>query len=325
MEIDNSSASTFRRCPWEYYESFLRNDTGIEPIKAFGESYTPLEFGSRVHELLEEYYSHARAGVRGRAVEEGTRAEIERLPYPEAANPILETEAQMMMEAYKAHYPDEQLDIVDIERTFKVALPELCPQCYSTETVPYPGDMDMYCNNCGNRFNRREHVLIGKMDLIVRNPETHLLDIIDHKSEKRGAKSNLPQKWAVADQASLYIWAAQRIYGEPVGNFYANVLTRQSPAGQIGPSFPERQKLERGPHQLDIAVRDIVIVADEIERYKVIFGDDEWPANRTQCYTFYPCPFYQLHNYGEDVDLILKHKFEPRKEYLNLAGVPIIQ
>jgi len=264
-----------------------------------------------MHERLEEYYK----GV---------------LKYPPNPNDILETEAEIMMQAYQARYPEVVLDIVDVERTFRVQLPDLCPLCYSLEFVEvsehadvWPGQM--YCKACDHYFHTGRHVLVGKMDLAVRNEG--LLDIWDHKTEKRGSKSNLPQKWGARDQASLYLWAAEKLYpGEQIGNFYVNVLTRQSDKGQVGPSFPaERQKLERNQKAIDIAIRDIVIVADEIERYQRIFKDGEWPSNRENCYGWGYCAYYQLHRYGEDPALILEHKFRPKEEYLHLGGVPIIQ
>jgi len=312
-EIDNSSAAQFRECPWKFYECNLRNGTGIEPIPPPGEGYSPLEFGARMHERLEEYYSNERL-------------------YPPHANEILETESELMIQAYKARYPDEHLDIVDVERTFKVQLPRLCPHCYQgivrLQKEALSGAPLPYCDACSDwvTINYENHILVGKTDLVIRNAEGKL-DIWDHKTEKRGAKSNLPQKWGARDQASLYLWAAERLYpGEEIGNFYVNVLTRQSDKGQVGPSFPaERQKLERNVRAIEIAIRDIVIVADEIERYKRIFKDGEWPSNREQCYTFYPCEFYQVHRYGEDPSLIIEHKFRPKQEYLKLEGLPIIQ
>jgi|SRR5882724_5910629 len=307
MEIDNSKAACFRRCPWEFYEQYLRNGTGVEPILPAGEGYSPLMFGARMHERLEEYYT-------------GT------VKYPPHANDILETEAEIMMQAYQARYPEVVLDIVDVERTFKITLPRYCQSCYNIAHKDINGLW--YCDTCGGEFAVQvgsQHYLIGKMDLVVRNEG--LLDIWDHKTEKRGSKSNLPQKWGARDQASLYLWAAERLYpGEQIGNFYVNVLTRQSDKGQVGPSFPaERQKLERNQKAIDVAIRDIVVVADEIERYQRIFKDSEWPSNRENCYTWGYCPYYTLHRYGEDPTLILEHKFMPKEEYLHLGGIPIIQ
>jgi len=307
LEIDNSKASCFRECAWKYFEQYERNGTGIELIPIEAEGYSSLDYGGRVHERLEEYYK----GI---------------LKYPPHQNEILETEAEIMMQAYQARYPEAVLDIVDVERTFKVGLPDLCPECYIGIGV-FKLDSGAYlvCPECGHMFLPWRHVLIGKIDLVLRNAEGKL-DIWDHKTEKRGAKSNLPQKWGARDQASLYLWAAERIYKEAIGNFYVNVLTRQSEKGQIGPSFPaERQKLERNQRAIDIAIRDIVVVADEIERYKRIFKDGEWPSNREMCYTWGFCPFYQVHRYGEDPSLIIENRYQPKKEYLQLGGVPIIQ
>lgn len=306
-EIDNSRAAAFRECPWKYYEAFERNGRGIEPKVIEGEGYSSLQYGARVHELMEELYKG-------------------KLIYRRSENEVLETEAEIMMQAYQARYPDEhtKLNIVDCERTFKVALPEFCLDCYSDHTVPYPGDRDMICNECGCRFNRRNHVLVGKMDLVHR--VNGVLDIWDHKTEKRGSKSNDIRKWGSRDQASLYLWAAERIYKEPVGNFYVNILTRQSEKGLIGPSFPaERPKIERNRRAIEIAVRDICVVADDIERYKCIFGDGEWPSNRELCYGWGYCPYFQVHRYGEDPALIIEHKFQPREEYLQLEGLKVIQ
>ncbi len=302
MDIDNSRASCFRECNWKYFEQYERNGIGIEPIPVEAEGYSSLDYGGRVHERLEEYYTG-------------------NLKYPPHANDILETEAEIMMQAYQARYPEALFNIVDVERTFRVQLPAHCPECYNI--VQLVG-LSAWCLHCNKIVYPSQHVLIGKMDLVVRNEG--LLDIWDHKTEKRGAKSNLPQKWGARDQASLYLWAAERIYKEPIGNFYVNVLTRQSEKGQIGPSFPaERQKLERNQRAIDIAIRDIVIVADEIERYKRIFKDGEWPSNREMCYGWGYCPYYQIHRYGEDPSLIIENRFQPKKEYLHLGGVPIIQ
>jgi hypothetical protein len=306
MNIDNSRAAAFRTCPWMYYEMYERNGAGIEAIPQFGEGYSALEYGARVHERLEEKYKG-------------------KLLYPLHRNEALEIESEIMMQAYQAHYPDEQLDIVDVERTFKVQLPDLfCPRCWDTNFLRDYNELTHYCAVCDYWFEKNRHVLIGKIDLTLRNEGK--LDIWDHKTEKRGSKSNVPQKWGARDQASLYLWAAKKLYpNEEIGNFYVNVLTRQSEKGQVGPSFPERQKLERNDRAIEIAIRDIVVVADEIERYKRIFKDGEWPANRDRCYEWTYCTYYQLHRYGEQIDEILKYKYQPKEEYLKLGGVPIIQ
>lgn len=286
MEIDNSRANTFRRCPWEYYEAYIRN---VEPRATVGDGYSALELGSRVHELLEEHYSRL--------------AYLEPLPgregyqkYEPSPNVALEAEAQWMLTAYCAHYPADKWTILDCERTFKVALP-------------------------GGK-----HVLTGKMDLFLRDDEDGYYYINDHKTERRGAKSNIPQKWAMRDQPSLYLYAARHIYPDyKVNCFQVNILTRPSDKGKVGPSFPDRQKLERSDEQIDRAVRDIVQVADQIEEFTARYGDGPWPANNENCYGWGYCDYYQPHLYGGWTPEMLQRKFQPKQEYLHLNGIPIIQ
>lgn len=275
MEIDNSAASAFRTCPLKYYESYVR---GLD-LKPFPGTVTPLRLGSRVHELLEEYYCEL--------------AGSPRVPYPASENPALELEAEIIMAGYRAKYPQEDFEIVDIERTIKVQLPN------------------------------SPHIYTGKIDLTFRL--NGVLNIMDHKTQNRRATSNHPKKWAAKDQASLYLWAAERIYQEHVDRFHVNVLIRPSEKLQEGPIFPDRQILERTEDQLKIAVRDISFVAEEIERYKQMFGEDLWPSNREACSAgYFDCEYYQPHTYGWS-DAIMEEKYQPKEEYLHLGGVPIIQ
>src|SRR5271156_2339984 len=112
MYIDNSQANDFRTCPLLWYE---RNTQNLE-LKPKGGEVAPLNLGSRVHELLEEHY-------KGGAPLYGV-----------GLNEDLENEAQMLMEAYKAKYPREEFEIVNVERTFKIQLPDLCPKCYANRS-----------------------------------------------------------------------------------------------------------------------------------------------------------------------------------------------
>jgi hypothetical protein len=306
MNIDNSRANSFKNCPWMYYEQYERGGVGIEKVSD-KEGYSALEFGDRVHQLLEEWYKQQ--GI-----------------YPNHENDVLETEAQLMIEAYKAKYPVEEFELIDCERTIKVQLPKYCKGCYSLWDDSWEYGNGLFeCEHCHSELGPTEHVFIGKIDIVYRDPVSGGLFTMDHKTEKRGAKSNLPQKWAERDQASLYLWAAERIYKEKPSNFIVNVLTRQSEKGQIGPSFPERQKLERSQGQIEHAVRDLVYWADKIEEAKRTFGDSPWPANREKCYEWGPCEFQLIHGYGDDVEQLIELKYEVRKPYLNLEGVEVVK
>lgn len=206
----------------------------------------------------------------------------------------LELEATAQIVAYKAHYPNEEFKVI--------ATPEFAFR------LPIPNS---------------KHFAIGKIDLIARSNITEHLDIYDHKSQSRSSKSNDPRKWAARMQASIYLWAAREIYKEPVDNFYVNVLMRQSPAGLIPPTFPERQKLERTPEQIEKALLDLATIADTIEMYRDKFGSKPWPSNTEECYTWGECDFYTPHVFGWS-DSIRAHQYQPRTEYLQIGGVGAI-
>jgi PD-(D/E)XK nuclease superfamily len=306
-EIDNSAANTFRECPYKYAESYLTEGTGLEPQPYDVNEVKPLELGSRVHELLEEHYKL----MSGRPI----------VPYPEHNKPAVEMESQIIFQAYLAKYPVEDIEVVDVERTFRAELPILCPECYSPVDLPQ-GMLSVWCEHCNKPVFPNRHVYTGKIDLTYRTLEG--LFIRDHKTQNRTAKSNLPQKWAARDQASLYLWVAEKIYGEPINRFEVNILIRPSPKFQEPPIFPERQRLERTKDQIAWALRDIVMVADDIDKYKRIFGDSPWPSHKENCYTWGQCEFYLPHTYGWS-DEIRKNRYQPKTPYLDLGGVKIIQ
>ena len=302
IEIDNSAANAFRTCPTLYLNEFLKEGTGLEPIPFEKETYSPLELGDRGHQLMEEWY-------KGETI------------YPASANEDMENELAVIMAGYSRKYPTRESEgirrVLAVERSIKVALPAICPLCFAQ----YEGQA-LACA-CGGVLV--QHIYTGKMDLVVEMDDGKL-GIIDHKFEKRLAKSNLPQKWAIRDQATLYVWAASKLYNrapEDV-NFIVNVLRRPSEKLQVGPEFPDRQKLERTQLQVAKAVRDISIIACEIEKFKRLFGEDNWPDHKENCYVFGQCDFYLPCLYGWST-AIRQEKFQPKKPYLNLEGVPIFQ
>jgi len=310
--IDNSAANEFRTCPLLYFENREAEGTGLEPKSQVNE-VTPLALGSRIHENLEEYYQELK----------GTPIAL----YPESPNGALENEAQIIMTAYKAKYPMEDFHVRDVERTFKVQLPAYCPHCYTKYNGPLIENFvfNAHCQSCNKGFPARFHIYTGKIDVVFRDRDG-ILNIMDHKSEKRQSRSNHPMKWAARDQASLYLWAASKIYpGEEIGNFYVNILKRPSEKLQEGPIFPDRQRLERTAEQIEIAVRDLVFIADEIERYKAIFKDQLWPSNREECSQgFYNCDYYLPHTFGWD-PIIREQKFQVKTPYLQLEGIEVLR
>src|SRR5260370_34788000 len=120
MRIDNSAANDYRTCPWLYYEKYCRNTTGLELVIK-DEKIRPMDLGTRVHELLENHYRTLMGG--------------DLKPYLPLENFALENEAQWILAAYQKHYPVEDFEILDVERTFEVVLPDYCPECYDFNFV----------------------------------------------------------------------------------------------------------------------------------------------------------------------------------------------
>jgi hypothetical protein len=204
---------------------------------------------------------------------------------PPNISETLEAEAQAMIAAYAAFWGHEDFEIVRLEQTF---------------TVEIPGT---------------HHSIAGKFDGIIRFP-TGTLAIFEHKTEKSGGKHNLPEAWAQRAQVSLYQWAAQQLYQEPICAILLDVLTRGTPKGLKGPHF-RRDLLIRTDEQIQKALRDFVYVADQIEKLKASEDWRDWPANTDNCHSgWFQCPYNALHLYGRDEGQLVN--FREATPYLDL-------
>jgi hypothetical protein len=242
-----------------YAERYVQN---IEP--AWEREH--LDFGSRMHELLAGWYSSQQVGGA-------------------LKNSRLEDEAQAMFAAYQAFYPREDFEVLDVERTLKVQIPDTT------------------------------HTYVFKMDALVRLP-SGLLSVLDHKTESRNSHSNRPEAWASRPQVGLYQWAAEQIHGEKFGPVTINILRRGTEGGKFGPEF-RRDEPTRTPQQMAANVRWLVKTADLIEECE---RTGYWPDNRNGCMQGpYRCDYYDLHNDwgGASRDLV-QLKYRPAKEYLDV-------
>lgn len=295
MKLDNSQAAAWNKCPWYWRERYLFN---LEPRK----TSDALEFGTRMHHLLE------------------------RRLLGEAADPCdapFEPEAQVMLAAYAQQYPTEPFDMVRAEQYFEVPLPrEVCGKCHywaALELLPQnDGQYAYYCRGCDSTFT--QHIFNGKIDGVVRDHVTGMLNILEHKTEKRGGKRNSADAWAARPQVGLYLWAAEQLYGETVDQIVLDVLTRQSPKGQEPATF-SRQHLQRSREQITQALRDITWVADQIEAMTQQFGTDpymSWPADKEQCVqNNWKCDYHSLHIIGRSEE-VLEAKYQQAQPYLSM-------
>ncbi len=305
MRIDNSRAKMWHKCPMAYQHRYKKNrEKDWEKITGKPPAH---RYGSRMHELLECHYLTTIGKKKYCTVPfdapefrnevemvTGVKAEnvVVREGYPPAPA-IIEDEAQLMFEMYRARYPVEPFEVLEVERVFEV------PLC---DEFPCQG-------GCSG------HTYTGKIDLIVRDKASGLLRILDHKTQKRNAKSNLPGVWTARAQASLYMWVAERLMGEKIDCFILNLLTRQSDAGNCPPEFPDRQHIQRTPEQQEEAIRNIIWTADQIERMEKEFGDKPWPQDRDQCQIGnFKCDYYPLDVFGENEFTLAE--FKEAEEYL---------
>lgn len=281
MLIDNSTFSLYHFCPLAVREKVIGDPEPIEKISDDG----PRSFGTRMHQLLEEHY----ARMRGKPIPD----------YPPAADEAIEAEAQATFAAYLGHYPVEDFEVVETERTHTVPLPCLCDDL-----------------NCAHHLDPEtefgQHSYALKIDLVLRKPDG--LWIMDHKTQRRGGQGNHPKSWAARTQASLYLWAARQIYGETPAGFILNLITRQSEKGRVSPDFFRDVTIERTPAQMEEAVQQLVYVADRIEEHQ---RTGFWPTDRNRCHDGWrECDFYPLHTIGRtDANLKL---YRPAERYLDI-------
>jgi hypothetical protein len=245
-----------------------------------------LDFGTRIHQLLEE------------------RCKSEKLFEP-LSNEQLEAEAQLTYEAYCAYYPEEPFEVVGVEQYFEVKLP--CGACHD--------------EGCGQAVNPEHHTYCGEFDAIVRMKDSGRLRLFETKTEGRYSKANIPEAWASKSQVGLYIYAAQQVYGEEFEGIILNVITRQSPKGNCPPIF-RRDDLVRTKQQQEQAVRNLVWVADSIERMQVDYPNPlDWPQNRNNCVSQngWKCDFWGLHiePEGRPIEELVQLKYQTAKPYLS--------
>lgn len=293
MKIDNSQMQAWWYCPMKWEERYANN---LEPRIRNTDS---LRFGTRMHQLLEIHHMGLAGGVAP--------------AIPPLADEALEAEAQMTFEAYCAFYPEEPFEVIAQEQYFEIPLGR-CADCSWAKgwtNVIEPCEKH-YGPMLQGAFGR--HTYNGEFDGVVR--QNYKLYLLETKTESRSSKSNLPEAWISRSQVGLYQWAAEQIYGEEFEGIILNVITRQSPKGNCGPLF-RRDHLHRTREQQLDAVKNLVYVADEIERMQ---REHYFPSNRNNCVSGngWKCDFFDLHvtPEGRPSEELIQIKFKPAEKYL---------
>lgn len=183
----------------------------------------------------------------------------------------LENEAQAMFQAYKSHYPQEDFEPIEFEKEF--------------------------------RIEEEGYVYAGRIDMLVRRKLSGKLAIFETKTENRNSKRNLPQAWTARHQASLYLWAAGKLYNQEIDGIILNVCTRGTAGKQIGPTF-RRDDLHRTPAQVEEALKSFKYVSDIIGDLSMF--DQDFPRNTQNCVNDkgFGCEYFGRCHMGSDDGLV---------------------
>ena len=207
--------------------------------------------------------------------------------FPEVSESIWD-ECIFTYEKYCQQYPQEDWETIDVERLVEVPL-----------TGMFDG-MDVY---------------VAKMDWVARSPEG--LRIIDHKTEERGSLNNSLQRWQYLTQVSLYQWAAEQYYHEPIYGITIDLISRRSLKGRCEPEF-QRFTVQRTPWQQKQAVETLRYCVEQIKfMQSKEWTDGLWPQNRDNCQKWrWTCAYAALHGEDGRDENILMAKFQAAEEYL---------
>lgn len=231
------------------------------------------DFGTRFHQLVENQ-----------------RRELLALPlrayesWPDAA---IESECQSTFAAYRAHWVVEPLVFLSAERTLRINIPRADGQ---------PGP----------------HSLIVKIDAHVRHGDGSI-GPLDTKTERPGSSSNGPESWASRTQASLYLWALEKLYPtERVSRMVVDVITRGN--SKRPAVFRRMDDISRSPEALHDAILCLTEVAESISRDRT---RGWFRADMNRCIDGWKkCEYYALHVLGRTEATLARYK--PADKYLDI-------
>lgn len=253
----------------------------VHEIEPKSKTSSALTFGKVFHALLEKR-------LKNEPVDEALW---------DAVPQEIREEAEYTYEKYCQQYPVETWETIDVERLVEVPL----GTGQTGGRIDGGDDPDIY---------------VAKMDWVVCAPEG--LRIIDHKTEERGSVNNSPQRWQFLTQVSLYQWAAEQYYHEPIYNIVVDIITRRSTKGRCDPEF-SRLEVHRSPWQQQQALETLRYVVAQIKAMQATeWTDGLWPQNRENCQKWrIPCEYVSIHGEEGRDENILRVKFREAEKYLD--------
>ena len=223
FRLSTTERQEFKECRRKWDLSSLSRQ-GLEPKRPA----TSLWFGTLIHYGLEVYYrnrDNEQAIAPWDAFEKACRESIEEIK--ESQGGLWEEQIQELEESIELgvamlrNYVDwaEVVDFKDDTGFAKVIATE---QEFAVPIQDPEGNPARFRDGNGQVW---ELWLVGRFDMVVEDYDGRLW-LVDHKTSKDKLD---PEILILDDQMTVYLWAAQQIFGKPFEGVYYNVLRKKLP------------------------------------------------------------------------------------------------
>jgi hypothetical protein len=253
--VSYSQLQTWRRCKRRWYLGYVEKLEKTTPTNA-------LWLGVGVHEALDQYYaSNPRdTAVLHKAFDEWAFAQKDEV---EKQIKGLVQEAQIKLDLQKNY----ELGIEILNNYADFAPTNDAFDVIATEAmfeVPIGAEIKMYDADNGT-LGQVPIYYRGRIDGIVRLHSDNRLYLLEHKT----AKQFNEQKLILDQQSTSYVWAAEKIHGQPIAGVYYNILRKQKNGPRVKAPLVYRLTVERSrasirdwPEQVRMIVKDMELVSE---------------------------------------------------------------
>lgn len=196
--VDNTLLSAFAACQTKGYLRHIKNVAGSEESAA-------LKLGEAIHAGLESHLLGSPAGMSFRIFERLYRPFAE-IQFPDEDNARCWTNASQLFSAWLTLHPLDTLPYAPVEINEQI-LVEQAVAAPLTSTI----------------------TMVGKLDALVRDKETGLLYVLDHKTGGGWEPSSYDRQFLLGSQISGYLWLMSRWLEtqgvtEPIAGAFINYI-----------------------------------------------------------------------------------------------------
>lgn len=289
LQTDNSSLEVMMTCPRKYlFQVVFQRSTGPA---------APLTYGSAIHHGLEVWYK--------RPHNIDIRDEAYWLKICEAATEAWDytfdpsewrtlDRAIDTLSRYRAQYPHEPFEVLEVEKPFSVPLGELEINAeldftwnQIVDPLTIPNDVDPK-----SKIKIKKLIVFwtGKIDIVAE--ENSRLWIWDHKTSSVLGQSYFDQ-FELANQTLGYSWAANQIEPEPIFGFGLNVIISRKVTRTGVPNEFHRRKFPYPKHRVDEFPHNTMSLVETLVSYLI---KNDFPKQSSWCVSKYmqKCPFFEV-------------------------------